>query len=182
MSSLSLNTLGAAERVAPNFSRSNSTLVLGMGNPILGDDGVGVRVAEEVLALLPADAPVDVSEACVGGISLMERMLGYDNVILIDALSLESIEPGAIRKLKLDDLRAISSTQHSASTHDTNLLTALDAGKRMALPLPANITIIAIEANVILDFSETMTPAVAAAVPLAVDAVLLELKRLGVLV
>ncbi len=180
MSSLSLNTLGATERVAPDFSRNNRTLVLGLGNPILGDDGVGVRVAEEVLAALSADVSVDVSEACVGGISLMERMVGYDNVILIDALSTEDVEPGVIRKLNLEELRDISVTQHSASTHDTNLVTALDAGKRMSLPLPDDVTIIGIEADVILDFSEVMTPAVSNAVPEAVETVLFELKRLGI--
>ncbi len=71
---------------APSLTRHNKTLVLGMGNPILGDDGVGVRIAQEVQVALPADAGVDVSEACVGGLSLMERMVGYDTVILVDAL------------------------------------------------------------------------------------------------
>ena len=130
------SALGATTLAAPSLTRHNKTLVLGMGNPILGDDGVGVRIAEEVQVALPADAGVDVSEACVGGLSLMERMVGYDTVILVDALCTAPVHPGAVRKLDLDDLRTMGSTQHIASAHDTNLLTALDAGKRMSLPLP----------------------------------------------
>ena len=171
---------GATNLAAPDLTRNQKTLVLGLGNPILGDDGVGVRIAEEVRAALPEGAGVDVSEACVGGLSLMERMIGYENVILIDALCLESVQPGAVRKMGLEDLRSMSATQHTASTHDTNLFTAMDAGRRMSLPLPTHVTVFAIEAEVILDFGEEMTPAVAAAVPEVVRHVLEELKRYGV--
>ena len=152
------------------------TLVLGLGNPILSDDGIGVRVAEQVKAALPEDACVDVSEACVGGLSLMERMVGYDRVILIDALCLEPSQPGAIRRLNLEDLRSMSPSQHIASAHDTNLLTALAAGRRMSLPLPEVVTLFAIEAENVLDFGEEMTPAVAEALPVAVRQVLAELE------
>ena len=74
----------------------------------------------------------------------------------------------------------MSATQHTASTHDTNLFTAMDAGRCMSLPLPTHVTVFAIEAEVILDFGEEMTPAVAAAVPEVVRDVLEELKRYGV--
>ncbi len=181
MSDLSLQPLGATERIAPDLSRRHKTLVLGLGNPILGDDGVGVRVAEKVQAVLPSDAPVDISEACVGGISLMERMVGYENVILVDALKLNEITPGVVRKLQLEELRDISITQHSASTHDTNLVTAYDAGKRMSLPLPNDVTVIGIEADVTLDFGEQLSPVVEQAVPRAVEAVMAELRRIGIL-
>jgi hydrogenase maturation protease len=61
------------------------TLILGLGNPILTDDGVGVLVAEEVRSRLPEDTPIDITEVSVGGLTLMETMIGYDRVILIDA-------------------------------------------------------------------------------------------------
>lgn len=166
---------GAAIAAAPLTLHKKTTLVLGMGNPILGDDGVGVRIAEAVERALPVGAGVDVSEACVGGLSLMERMVGYERVILVDALCTEPVHAGAVRKLSLDDLRAMGSTQHGASAHDTNLLTALEAGKRMSLPLPEEITIYAVEAENVLDFGETLTPEVAAAIPAVVRAILADL-------
>jgi hydrogenase maturation protease len=154
------------------------TLVLGLGNPILSDDGVGVRVAERVRDALPDNSSVEVSEACVGGLSLMERMVGYDRVILIDAMCVDPPHPGAVRRLSLEDLRSVSPTQHIASAHDTNLLTALDTGRRMSLALPEQITLFAIEAVNVLDFGEELTPEVAQAVPDAVRAVLAELECL----
>jgi hydrogenase maturation protease len=151
------------------------TLVLGLGNPILTDDGVGVKVAEAVRALLPAGADVTVSEVSVGGLALMEAMVGYERVILIDALQRDGLAPGQVERLGLDDLRAISPTQHSASPHDAGLVTALDVGRRTGLALPDDIIIYGIGVENVSDFSETPTPAVAAAIPVATRAVLAEL-------
>lgn len=153
------------------------TLVLGLGNPILTDDGIGVWVAEAIAARLPADLPIDCAEVSVGGLLLMEAMLGYERVILIDALYPARGQPGTIHRMTLEDLRAISPTEHSTSPHDTSLLTALALGQRMGLPLPTEITIYAVEVANITDFGDTPTPAVAHAIPQVIDAVLEELGR-----
>jgi hydrogenase maturation protease len=152
------------------------TLVLGLGNPILTDDGVGVKVAEAVQAALPPDSPVDVTEVCVGGLTLMETMLGYDRVILIDALQHGDARPGSVRRMALEDLRAISPTRHSASAHDTDLVTALEMGQQIGLPLPQEIVIYAVGVENVLDFGEQPTPAVAEAIPQVTAAVLAELN------
>lgn len=162
------------------------TLVLGLGNPILTDDGVGVKVAEAVAAVLPPDTAIDVSEASVGGLGLMERLIGYDRVILIDALynghpTSPGCGPGTIRRLTLDQLRTISPTQHSASAHDTSLVTALDMGRRMGLSLPKEVIIYAIEVENITDFGEEPTPAVARSIPKVTTAVLAELGEVKVM-
>ncbi len=151
------------------------TLVLGLGNPILTDDGVGVWVAEAIAARLPADLPIDCTEVSVGGLLLMEAMLGYERVILIDALYPARGRPGTIHRLTMEDLRAISPTEHSTSPHDTSLLTALDLGHGMGLPVPAEIIIYAVEVENISDFGDTPTPAVAHAIPQVIDAVMDEL-------
>jgi hydrogenase maturation protease len=155
-------------------------LIIGLGNPILTDDGVGVKVANEVWQQLDPDARnlVSVTEASVGGLRLMEMMVHYDHVILIDALLPNNgTTPGTIHRMTLEDLRLISPTQHSASAHDTTLITALDMGREMGLPLPADITIFAIEVENVMDFSESSTAAVAAAIPEATTAVLEEVQR-----
>lgn len=154
------------------------TLILGLGNPILTDDGVGVKVAEAVRKLLPADSPVEIDEACIGGLELMERVLGYDQIILIDAMHNDRNTPGVIHRLTLDDLRTISPTQHSASAHDTSLVTALDMARQMDYPVPQDFIIYAVEVENILDFSDEPTPAVAAAIPKVTAAVLDDLKYL----
>jgi len=153
-------------------SISLKTLVIGLGNPILSDDGVGVRVAEDVQRHLPKDTEIKVTEVSVGGLTLMESMIGFDRVILIDAIQVENNKPGKINRMSLQDLQEISPTQHSASPHDTNLITALEMGQRIGLKLPSEIIIFAIEVKNVIDFSEDLTPAVAAALPEATAAVL----------
>lgn len=153
------------------------TLVIGLGNPILTDDGVGVLVAEEVRKMLPEDTSVDIQEVSVGGLTLMEKMIGYQRVILIDALYGKTTSPGKIHRLDLDELRSMSPTQHSASPHDASLITALDTGKRMGFALPDNVIIYAIDVENISEFSEQPTPAVAKAIPEVTIAILEELNQ-----
>ena len=160
------------------------TIVIGLGNPILSDDGVGVRVAWELETAvqqypLPPDHQLTITEASVGGLRLMELMDGYDRAILIDAWQPPSVvPPGQVHRLTLADLRGLSPTQHSASAHDTTLITALAAGQALGLSLPAEIVIYAITVAQVMDFGEQMTSAVATAVPMTVTAVLQELTQL----
>ena len=142
-------------------------LVLGLGNPILGDDGVGIRAAALVRARLPPDSLVEVDEDYWGGLRLMERLAGYDRAILIDAVCTGQHAPGTVLHLGPDDLP----TQHTASAHDVNLPTALRLAEEMHVKMPA-IEIIAVEAENVLEFADRCTPAVEAALPATVQAVL----------
>jgi hydrogenase maturation protease len=156
------------------------TIVIGLGNPILTDDGVGVLVAYEVSKILALQNrnDVEVTEASVGGIRLMELMVSFNRAILIDAIiSSNGISPGRICKMSLDDLREISPTQHSASAHDTSITTALDMGRELGLKLPDEIVIFAIEVENICDFNENPTPDVAKAIPRATKSVLDEIGK-----
>jgi hydrogenase maturation protease len=151
------------------------TIVIGLGNPILTDDGVGVKVAYEVAAQFGEQIPpnLTITEASVGGMRLMELLEGYDRAIIVDAIQTKNgHQPGTIFTLDLDDLREMTPTQHSASAHDTSLVTALEAGKQLGMKLPNEITIFAVEVTNILDFSEQPTPPVAAAIPKVTEMVL----------
>ena len=146
------------------------TLVVGLGNPILTDDGVGVKVAyavDDALENSPAKENITVTEASVGGLRLMELIVGYERVILIDAImhTNNGHKPGTIFQMTTQDLPEISPTQHSASPHDTSLITALEMADRIGMPVPTDILIFAVEVENILEFSDTPTPAVAAAIP-----------------
>jgi hydrogenase maturation protease len=126
----------------------------------------------------PTSHEITVTEACVGGIRLMELLVGYERAILIDAFTGDEMAPpGTVRRMTLDDLRRLSPTQHTASAHDTTLINALDTGRALQVPLPEEVTIYAINVANVLDFAEEMTPAVAAAVPEVVTAVLQDLSN-----
>jgi hydrogenase maturation protease len=145
-------------------------LVLGLGNPLLGDDSVGLRVAARVRERL-TDAPgVEVALEEAGGLRLMERLTGYDRAVLVDA-AVTGAAPGTIRRLSPDDLP----TQRTAAAHGIDLPHALALGRQLGQAMPSEVRIVAIEAESVLEFREDMTAAVAAAVEPAVDAVLEEL-------
>jgi hydrogenase maturation protease len=153
------------------------TLVLGLGNPILTDDGVGVHVVRAVAARWSGNS-MEFQEACVGGLRLLEVIAGYDRLIVVDAIQSPAGAPGQIHRLGPHDLRT---SLHVGSTHDLPFRGALAWGRRMGMALPPDegISIIAIEAEDVLTFGETLTPAVAAAIPLAVTAVLAEAVGAG---
>ena len=153
------------------------TLIIGLGNPILTDDGIGIEVARSVSCRLGDESGVDVTELSIGGLALMETMIGYDKIILIDAMQTKDGSPGMVKRMNLDDLQAISTTQHHASPHDANLITALSLGKKLGISLPEDITIFAIEVENVTDFNDHLTPAVAAAVPYLTKIIISELAN-----
>jgi hydrogenase maturation protease len=146
------------------------TLVIGLGNPILGDDGVGWRVAEEVRHQINADLQVDVDCLSLGGISLMERLIGYERAILIDALISEDVT-GAITVSKLSELPDYSAF-HITSVHDTSLQNAIKLGKSLGAKLPDDVTVIGISAKYVYDFSEELSQPVSESVPKATEIVI----------
>jgi hydrogenase maturation protease len=156
------------------------TLVIGLGNPILGDDGVGWVVAEKVQAALSnpplstaGDQPVEIDFASLGGLSLMERLTDAERVILIDSLFTGKKPVGTVSQFNLTDLPDLTAG-HSASAHDTSLRNALNVGRSMHINLPEDdhVIIVAIEAENVYDFSQELSPAVAEAVPQAVKMVM----------
>lgn len=176
-------------------------LVLGLGNPLLTDDRVGLLVSQELVRRFQCDplwtpgpgaggnsptsatdlaktfsrsfagatVTVEIDEECCGGLRLMERMVGYDFVVLIDAVYPAAI-PGRVRILGLSDLP----TPRTAGTHDAPLSAALALGKLAGYALPAeqDVVVVGIEAEDVFTFGEQCTPAVAAAVPKAVEVVM----------
>jgi hydrogenase maturation protease len=149
------------------------TLVLGFGNPILSDDGVGIKVAHEVVNQLN-NPQVTVAETSAAGLSLLDSIVGYDKVIIIDAIQTEKGRAGQIYRMGTEDF---SLTKHLSSPHQINLATALELGKMLSLTMPQEITVYAVEAEDITTFGEKCTPEVEQAIPEVVNMVLGELKR-----
>ncbi len=137
------------------------TLVLGLGNPILTDDGVGVHVAR-ALARRPNRPDVEIAEASLGGLRLLDTAVGYNRLILVDAIQAGG-PVGQVYQLSPNDMPSL----HSASSHDLNLPAALELGRRLGLVLPEDeaITIVAVEVEDVLTFGERCTPQVQAAIP-----------------
>ena len=147
------------------------TLVLGLGNPLLSDDGVGIKVAQELREKL-RDPQVTVTESSLAGISLLDFVVGYDQVIIIDAIQTKEGNAGQIHRMGPEDF---SFRKHLSSPHQINLVTALELGKMLNLAMPQKITIFAVEAKDITTFGEKCTPEVERAIPEVAEMVLEEL-------
>ncbi|MCP3981817.1 MAG: hydrogenase maturation protease [bacterium] len=145
------------------------TLVLGLGNPVLTDDAVGLRVARRLFQRLAFRPEVEVDVDYNGGLRLMERMVGYDRAIVIDAMR-SGRRPGTISLFDAET----SPTRHSASSHDATLDLALEVGRRAGVTLPDedHVVVVGIEAEDVSTFGEQCTPQVEAAIPAAVDTVM----------
>lgn len=148
--------------------RKTKTLVLGLGNPILCDDGVGFRVIAELKGRLDQQE-VTVIETSAAGLSLLDLLAGYDRAIIIDAIQTVGGEAGQIYQL---DPEAFNATRHAASPHDVNFATALELGNRLGLALPQQIVIFAIEVADTSTFSEECTPEVSRAIPVCVEKII----------
>jgi len=137
------------------------TLVIGIGNPILGDDGIGIWAARLLKENSVKLEDVKVKELCRGGVSLMEEMLGYEQVLIIDAINTKRGRPGNVYAMKPEEFKE---TQHLSSPHDLDFTAALKLGEKFAPEqMPKEITIYAIEIGTALTFTEQLTPAVEAA-------------------
>lgn len=141
-----------------------NTLVIGYGNPLRGDDGVGWRVAEAVAAALP-DGAADVLTVHQLTPELAEPISRAARVIFIDAAA--EGQPGEVCCFALEDAGRQPALQGSH-------LTTPDALLGMAAELfgrcpPAHMITVAGES---FELSETLTPTVAAAVPEAIRRIL----------
>ena len=149
------------------------TLVLGIGNDIMGDDGVGIHIAREAAGRI-ISVNVTVEETGAGGLSLLERIRGYDRLIIADAILTEQTEVGKIHRLTLKDL---VQTNDSITPHDAALRTTLEIGNSL-FPgeMPADVVIFAVETHSVEDIGSEMTPAVRAAVPKVVKMIIEEIE------
>jgi len=148
------------------------TLVLALGNPFLSDDSVGLHVARALEGRFN-QPEITVMETCMAGLSLLDLLIGYDRVIIIDAIQTREGKVGQVYRLKPD---ALDATRHVSTPHDVNFATALELGNRLGLALPQQITIFAVEVEDIATFGERCTRRVEETIPVVADMVVQELN------
>ena len=153
------------------------TIVLGVGNPILCDDGVGIHVAREIKDRVN-DPNIDVDIALTGGMNLLDLLTGYDKAILIDAVNIKDAKVGDVKCFPLSCL----STTHSNNPHDVSLLEALELAKKLGEDkIPKEIIVIGIVLKEIpYVFGEELSPAIAKAVPKAIKLTMSEIDKIRV--
>ena len=138
-------------------------MVLGLGNPVLCDDAVGLRVAAALALLLEVD-PIEgvrIATSTRGGFELIDLLAGAREAIIVDCLSGPASEPGAIRHLTLQE---VAGSARLVGAHDISVATAFDLAGQLGIEMPARVEIIGVEGADTLTVSEDLTPKVEAAV------------------
>jgi hydrogenase maturation protease len=162
------------ERVIP----SARTLLVGMGNPILTDDAVGVRLVRDLVSRLgtvPGHAVMD--ECSVGGLDLVEHFAGHERIIVVDSIRTRGGTPGSWYRFTAANLRE---TLHLSNVHDANFATAIELGRRMGIMLPPDeaIHVFAVEVLENTTFGETFSPEIEEAYPEILEEILAEVRVL----
>ncbi len=151
------------------------TLVLGIGNTIRGDDGVGIFTARALREQI--DSGVDIKETESAGLNLLEIISDYDKVVIIDSIRTRDGKPGEIYSITKDQLGTGSSPH---SSHKIGLATIIKLANKLAIKIPDEIMIYAIEIEGGDSFCDYLSSKVKAAIPKVMNLVKQELSLGGV--
>lgn len=155
------------------------TRIVGLGNDLLSDDAVGLEIARLVRQRLGHRDDIEFRESPVGGLRVLDDLLGCDRLVLLDAVVSSRLAPGAIGvwrwdeaaetfvpydewgvTLPLDDVRCLGRRYHS--THDTDVASTLGLAKRLGLPVPVSAFLVGVVVREVFEFGVGLDPAVAA--------------------
>lgn len=136
------------------------TLVLGVGNPILTDDAVGIRIAQQIEP--KANYDTDVVISCEGVISLLEAIDDHDRLIIVDSIKTGKGKPGDLYRFTLDTLCAPSGF---ATSHGFDITAACNLLQQAGSKTPQVVTIYAVEVSDNTTFGEKCTVAIEKRIP-----------------
>jgi len=119
----------------------SDTIVIGLGNPLLGDDGIGIRLVND-LAAEYAGSAIEFADAGTSGMRVLHLIAGRKKAVIIDG-ALMHADPGTIRRFTPGDLITRNLLAH-LTNHEGNLLEILDLSRRLG-ELPEQIVIFGIE-------------------------------------
>ena len=150
-------------------------LVMGVGNPLMRDEGLGPRVIEVLREGFNFPENVEVVDAGTMGFTILDLLRGIDHLIVVDAIKDTGHEPGTVLILTPDEL---SSNQVMHSLHDTALVDVLQAAELMDRA-PQTVAV-GVQIESIDEWVLELSDSVSEAVPIAAAAVLDQLSQLGI--
>lgn len=138
-----------------------ATVVLGLGNPLMADEGIGVCLVERLAESAGDYLDVDFVDAGTGGVSVLYKIEGRRKAIFIDCAYMGE-KPGAIRRFTPDEVRSAKVLAHQ-SLHEADLLRIIDLARELG-QAPNEIVIFGIQPERI-EFSMGLSPALASRIP-----------------
>ena len=139
-----------------------NTLILGVGNPILTDDGIGIKIARRLKQEKPDLEVIETSEAGMAILDLI-AIAGGDRLIIVDSIKTGQEKLGELYRFELEDLKP---AKDFSSSHGVDIATAFELGQRLGYSLPRHICLYAVEIQDNTTFGEECTEGVAEKIPL----------------
>ncbi|NIM11313.1 MAG: hydrogenase maturation protease [Candidatus Aminicenantes bacterium] len=136
------------------MNNNKKKLILGLGNDILMDDGVGPRVVRKLEEKYPLPG-TEYRTASLGGMDIVELISGYEWVVFIDAIKTKNGIPGTVYEFTTADFKE---TLHLTTIHDISFLSAIQLEKQLGLHIPKDIHVFAIEIIEDQVFGENFSP------------------------
>jgi hydrogenase maturation protease len=142
-------------------TNAGKILVLGLGNDILTDDAIGLNVVRQLRDVWAGDDGVDVCETMEMGLALLDFMVGYRAVVIVDSIQTGKAAPGTIHAVDAAGLKCLTGrTPHFLGVGET-----LALGRQLGLSMPEEVQIIAVEVEDPFTLGTQMTPALQQAMP-----------------
>ena len=136
-------------------------LIYGVGNPFRCDDAVGIKITEELKKRIQKPN-ITIKSGSIDGLAMLDEIIGFDKVILVDSINTKSGMPGDVYRIELD---SITSNSSLAASHTIDFITALKMGKKFGYKMPEKIYVYAVEIKDNDTFSEECTEQVSASIP-----------------
>ncbi len=142
-------------------SPGKQVLLLGLGNDILADDSIGLRVVQTLRERRPPDPRLDFIDTCEMGLSLLDFIEGYRQVLLVDAVQTRQVPPGFIHEINVADLPTLP----QYSPHFLGVGEVMALGKLLGLAMPEKFRIYAVEVADPFTVKTELTPIMEQALP-----------------
>jgi len=121
---------------------TKNTIVLGLGNPLMGDEAIGVKLIE-LLQSASGDFPeVDFIDAGTGGMNILHLLANRNKAIIIDC-ALMNQPPGTIKRFTPDEVQSVKNLAH-LSLHEVDVLKVIELARSLG-ECPEQITFFAIQ-------------------------------------
>ena len=155
--------------------KQRKIVVLGIGNLLLSDEGVGIEVIKELRKKYKLSEEVEIVDGGTGGFSLLPFIESANKLLVIDAISGDK-SPGTIYKFKNEEIPL--NIMEKISLHEVNFADILNLAQLRG-SYPEEIVIIGIEPET-LEMQATLSETVRRKIPLLLSEVINQLKELGV--
>ena len=142
-------------------------LVLGLGNDILTDDAVGLRIIDALRKRLASEPDIELKATTEMGLALLDEIAERASLVLVDAVQTGRVAPGHVHELDPAELTGVLTT----APHFLGIRETLALGKLLGLAMPRQVRIVAVEVTDPFTLGTELTPAVAAAVEAAAERV-----------